>query len=65
MSKSDPKIHIRLLEDVHAKLRVMCAFERETIQDFVARLIEKAVKDIALPAARRTNKTQKSDDDPS
>lgn len=56
MPKCDPKIHIRLPEDLHAKLRVKCAFEGQTIQDLVSKLIEKAVKDVLLPYPRKPKK---------
>lgn len=60
MHKEENKIHIRLPEDVHAKLRVRCALERKTIQEFVSTLIQKAVEDIALPVLRTTKRNSKN-----
>lgn len=56
MAKEVPKIHIKLSEEVHAKLRVKCALERKTIQGFVSGLLEKAVKDVSLPKGRRSDR---------
>lgn len=56
MRKEDPKIHIKLAEEIHAKLRVKCALERKTIQGFVSGLLEQAVEDVTLPAKRGSHK---------
>ena len=40
------KVHITLPEDTHQRLRIKCAIEDVTIQEFVARLVETAVKDV-------------------
>jgi plasmid stability protein len=45
------KIHVDLPEDIHRKLRVKAALEDMSMQAFVARVVEKAVKDVAVPAA--------------
>lgn len=56
VSKQEPKIHIKLTEEVHAKLRVKCALERQTIQGFVSQLLEKAVEDVMLPPRAEAQK---------
>lgn len=60
MNKSDKKnnreatrsavrrIHVNLPEEVHQKLRVKCALEDMTIQDFVSDLIGKAVASVRV-----------------
>ena len=40
------KIHITLPESVHQRLRIKCALEDLTIQEFVAKMVETAVKDV-------------------
>jgi len=42
------KIHINLPEDVHQKLRVKCALEDVTIQEFVEKLISESVDNIKV-----------------
>ena len=42
------KIHINLPEEVHKKLRVKCALEDVTIQEWVARLIERELRDLSV-----------------
>ena len=42
------KIHITLPESVHQRLRIKCALEDLTIQDYVSFLISEAVQDIAV-----------------
>lgn len=42
------KIHITLPESVHQRLRIKCALEDLTIQDYVASLISEAVWAIAV-----------------
>lgn len=44
------KIHVDLPEDIHRKLRVKAALEDLSMQAFVARVVEKAVKDVPVPA---------------
>ena len=44
------KIHVDLPEDIHRKLRVKAALEDMSMQAFVARVVEKAVKDVRVPA---------------
>jgi predicted HicB family RNase H-like nuclease len=44
------KIHVDLPEDIHRKLRVKAALEDVSMQAFVARVVEKAVKDVPVPA---------------
>jgi plasmid stability protein len=40
LNKSNRKIHINLPKDIHLKLRVKCAYENRTIQEYVAELIK-------------------------
>ncbi len=59
MRKAKPrerKIHVALPDDVHQKLRVKCAFEDVTIQEYVARLIKADVEDLELPEKTSANK---------
>ncbi len=42
------KIHIVLPEDVHKLLRVKCALNEVTIQEYVARLLKNSVKDVVI-----------------
>jgi predicted HicB family RNase H-like nuclease len=44
------KIHVDLPEDIHRKLRVKAALEDISMQALVARVVEKAVKDVPVPA---------------
>ncbi|MFQ5881862.1 MAG: hypothetical protein ACE5I9_05250 [Candidatus Methylomirabilales bacterium] len=37
--KKDKKIHIRLSENLHKKLRIKCAFKDATIQEYVEGLV--------------------------
>ena len=43
------KIHVDLPEEIHRKLRVKAALEDVSMQAFVARVVERAVKDVPLP----------------
>lgn len=43
------KIHVDLPEDIHRKLRVKAALEDVSMQAYVARVVEKAVKNVTLP----------------
>jgi len=47
-NRSLRKIHINLSEKVHQKLRVKCALEDRTIQEYVAQLIETEVASIRV-----------------
>ena len=49
------KIHVALPDEVHQKLRVKCALKDVTIQEYVASLIEEAVRDIVIDS--RPSKT--------
>jgi hypothetical protein len=42
------KIHITLHESIHQRLRIKCALEDLTIQDYVASLISEAVQNVAV-----------------
>lgn len=55
-NKSLKKIHINIPENVHMKLRVKCAYENKTIQEYVAELIKEELAEynvIQLPEANR------------
>jgi len=41
---------VDLPEDIHRKLRVKAALEDMSMQAFVARVVEKAVKDVPVPS---------------
>jgi predicted HicB family RNase H-like nuclease len=43
------KIHVDLPEEIHRKLRVKAALEDVSMQAYVARVVEKAVKNVSLP----------------
>ena len=43
------KIHVGLPEEIHRKLRVKAALEDVSMQAYVARVVEKAVKNVPLP----------------
>jgi predicted HicB family RNase H-like nuclease len=43
------KIHADLPEEIHRKLRVKAALEDVSMQAYVARVVEKAVKNVPLP----------------
>ncbi|MEW5946765.1 MAG: plasmid partition protein ParG [bacterium] len=38
------KIHIELTDEIHKRLRVKCAYEDTTIQNFVSGLVKKRAK---------------------
>jgi len=52
------KIHVDLPEAIHRKLRVKAALEDMSMQAFVARVVEEAVKDVSVPsdASHRSRK---------
>lgn len=54
-SKRPPirKIHINLPEEVHQKLRVKCALEDVTIQEWVSNLIKQGLRDVTLNTSTR------------
>lgn len=55
-NESFKKIHINLSEDIHLKLRVKCAYENRTIQEYVAELIKEELAEynvIQLPEGNR------------
>jgi predicted HicB family RNase H-like nuclease len=43
------KIHVDLPEEVHQKLRVKAALEDVSMQAFVARIVDEAVRDVVVP----------------
>ncbi|HIC99840.1 MAG TPA: hypothetical protein EYP05_00665 [Piscirickettsiaceae bacterium] len=52
------KIHVALPDEVHQKLRVKCALEDVTIQEYVSRLIAKDVQDVELPVKAANTKRE-------
>ncbi len=44
----DRKVHIALSEDVHKRLRVKCALDDQTIQEYVSQLIEDSLKGVKI-----------------
>ena len=46
------KIHIALPDDVHQRLRVKCAVEDRSMQEFVATLLTEAVRDVRMPVLK-------------
>ena len=52
------KIHINLPKDVHQKLRVKCALEDVTIQEFVLSLIVEAVDKVLVPKSISSNRQE-------
>jgi len=50
------KIHINLSEETHRKLRVRCAVDDLTIQQFVEGLIEEALMDVDPSAIRKSER---------
>ena len=52
------KIHVALPDAVHQKLRVKCALEDVTIQEYVSRLIAKDVQDVELPVKAANTKRE-------
>lgn len=43
------KIHVKLSEEAHRRLRVQVALENTTIQAYVERLVTDAVRHVRLP----------------
>jgi plasmid stability protein len=50
------KIHVDLPEEVHQKLRVKAALEDMSMQAFVARIVDAAVRDVVMPKFSRRKK---------
>lgn len=50
------KIHVDLPEEVHQKLRVKAALEDMSMQAFVARIVDEAVRDVVMPKFSRRKK---------
>lgn len=53
------KIHINLPEDVHKKLRIKCALEDSTMQDFVLGILQQAIDDVQLPEGKERTQERK------
>jgi len=51
------KIHIALPEEVHQRLRVSCAVEGVSMQQFVERLLTESVKEVRVPVVNRERQT--------
>ena len=43
------KLHLNIPDGIHRRMRVKCALENCTMQDFVSKLIAESVKDVTLP----------------
>ena len=56
--QKERKIHVALPDEVHQKLRVKCALEDVTIQEYVSRLIAKDVQDVDLPVKAANTKRE-------
>ena len=52
------KIHVALPDDVHQKLRVKCALQDVTIQEYVSRLLALDVQDVELPVKTANTKRE-------
>lgn len=53
------KIHIALPEEIHQRLRVKCALEDMTIQQYVAELLVENLKHVKLPlTAKNTTRVK-------
>lgn len=46
------KIHVDLSVEVHRKLRVKAALQDVSMQAFVARVVDEAVRDVVMPTAK-------------
>ena len=46
------KLHLNIPEEIHQRLRVKCALEDYSMQDYVSDLITEAVKDLVLPSSK-------------
>jgi len=56
--QKERKIHVALPDNVHQKLRVKCALEDVTIQEYVSRLIALDVQEVELPAKTTSTKRE-------
>lgn len=45
MSKGEKQIHVRIPEDLHRQLRVRCAYDGVTMQDYVVQVLHKALSE--------------------
>ena len=57
ISKKTRKVHIMLSDDLHRDVRIRCAYEDISIQDYVASLIANDMKRFDVP---RSNLVEKS-----
>jgi len=51
-SKKTRKVHIQLSDDLHRDVRIRCAYEDISIQDYVASLIANDMKRFDVPRKR-------------
>jgi len=51
-SKKTRKVHIMLSDDLHRDVRIRCAYEDISIQEYVASLIAKDMKRFDVPSKR-------------
>ena len=58
VKQKERKIHVALPDDVHQKLRVKCALEDVTIQEYVAQLIAHDVSDINISKRLKAGTTE-------
>ena len=57
-NKKSRKVHIMLAEDLHRDVRIRCAYEDISIQEYVASLIANDMKQFDVPRKRaRENAT--------
>jgi len=52
----EKKIHVSLPSSVHQRLRVKCALEDTTIQDYVEKLIAEETQDVTIPKLEESKK---------
>jgi predicted DNA binding CopG/RHH family protein len=52
ISKKTRKVHIMLSDDLHRDVRIRCAYEDISIQDYVASLIANDMKRFDVPRKR-------------
>ena len=56
ISKKTRKVHIMLSDDLHRDVRIRCAYEDISIQDYVASLIANDMKRFDVPRSKRVEK---------
>lgn len=53
MSTKTRKLHLNINERIHQRLRVKCAYEDKTMQEFVSELIKRAVDNVPIKPAKK------------